>query len=430
MLASPLLFNSINTDILIKQCEDEVFKKSNALEFVKSTKFSPDGTQLLSTTEDNRVIIHHLDPTLINQQRYFSFTDSPSSSSSISTSVCALERSQTIPTGESIYDASWHTSCSSFISTCRDHPVQLWDAATGTMLCSYVGHNHLDELDTATVVTFNLQGTHIYAGSMAMIRIFDVENPGVYCDKPTFGRRSKEDAGYGSRKALVSALAFNPDYCGAYAAGSYASDTGISIYVENQEDCVLGLRNLDFGVTCLRWSPDGVALWAGGRNHADLVCWDLRHTREELGRVKRALGTQQKFSFDLDPWGEYLVTGSQEGDVHIYNAKTFALESSMHRACADATNSISLHPFAALMAVSSGQRHFDDVPVEDDSDSDSEDEEEQPKKHRSTDRDIQSAIQSASAKFAQPSCVSVWSMLFSPIRPPLEHAGRTSEADT
>ena len=48
-------------------------------------------------------------------------------------------------------------------------------------------------------------------------------------------------------------------------------------------------------------------LWVGGRNHSDIVCWDLRGTRSEVGRVRRYLATNQRLAFDLDPWGAQYV---------------------------------------------------------------------------------------------------------------------------
>ena len=61
----------------------------------------------------------------------------------------------------------------------------------------------------------------------------------------------------------------------------------------------------------------------GGRSHSDLVCWDLRHTRSELGRVKRALNSNQKMTFAIDPWGKYLATGTQDGKYVLrFDART------------------------------------------------------------------------------------------------------------
>jgi hypothetical protein len=36
----------------------------------------------------------------------------------------------------------------SLFSTCKENPVHLFDAYTGKIRCSYMGYNHLDELET------------------------------------------------------------------------------------------------------------------------------------------------------------------------------------------------------------------------------------------------------------------------------------------
>ena len=83
-------------------------------------------------------------------------------------------------------------------------------------------------------------------------------NLGRTCvSKPTCKSR-KDPSG---QRGIISCLKFNPDYSGAYAAGSYAHN--ITIYAENIRESVLELDNLEFGVTCLRWSPCGNMLWAG-----------------------------------------------------------------------------------------------------------------------------------------------------------------------
>jgi hypothetical protein len=58
----------------------------------------------------------------------------------------------------------------------------------------------------------------------------------------------------------------------------------IYIHIYTYIGSVLELRDIEFGATCLKWSPCGCMLWGGGRAHTDLICWDLRHTRQELGR--------------------------------------------------------------------------------------------------------------------------------------------------
>ena len=259
--------------------------------FYKSVEFSPSGTTLLTTTEDNFVLLEPINISLVDQKTFYEGGSSGLSSQPLK-----------VNTGESINSALWHPTSQYFATSCRDHPIHLRSATTGSLECSFVGKNCMDELEAATALSFNLQGTHIYSGAKSTIRVFDLERPG----EPVQEFLTKSSTGRGG--GLISALAFCPDYSGAYAAGSFSNR--ITVFVENDAACpALEIRDLDFAITCLRWSPDGKILWAGGRNSDDLICFDLRHTRRELGRVTRCCKSQQRYSFALDPWGSLLLTG-------------------------------------------------------------------------------------------------------------------------
>ena len=81
----------------------------------------------------------------------------------------------------------------------------------------------------------------------------------------------------------MSSIEFNPDRSGIFSIGTYSNSVGI--FTELDLECVLELRDLDFGVSHLKWSPCGNMLWIGGRKHSDISCWDVRNTRAELGRL-------------------------------------------------------------------------------------------------------------------------------------------------
>jgi WD40 repeat protein len=168
----------------------------------------------------------------------------------------------------------------------------------------------------------------------------------------------------------------------AYSCGTYSNS--VAVYVEGTKESVLMLTDVPVGsgITCQRWNPNGNHLWVGGRHSSNIICYDLRSTRGELGRVSRRLETNQKLTFDLDPWGKHLITGSQDGEVLVYGAMDFQLE---HRLVtndsddenskdANCTNSVSCHPHSALLCLATGQRVIDS---DEDEDEDEDDEEEE-----------------------------------------------------
>ena len=63
-------------------------------------------------------------------------------------------------------------------------------------------------------------------------------------------------------------------------------------------------------------------------------------------------------SFDLCPWGDFLVTGSEAGCISAYSTKTFENVYNDYIPNSDCINSVSVHPYSGLLVTVSGQRHF------------------------------------------------------------------------
>jgi telomerase Cajal body protein 1 len=290
-------------------------KSSAVYSFLKESSFSPDGRSILCSSEDGTFLLYDVDVETIEEKKYYRSNDTCNISHTRGECHQLLGNLRTMSAGESIYDFSWYphmnssdpTTCC-FAYTSRDHPIHLWGNVSNALLCSYSCYDDKDELVAANSLCFNLNGNRLYAGSNRMIRSFDLYRPGRDCQQYSTCKSRKDVTG---QRGIISALRFNPDYSGAFAAGSYARD--VTIYTESMDGPALELRDVDFAVTCLRWSPDGNNLWAGGRAHDDIICWDLRNTRKEIGRVTRKLCTNQRMVFDLDPWGKYLATGTQDG---------------------------------------------------------------------------------------------------------------------
>lgn len=100
-----------------------------------------------------------------------------------------------------------------------------------------------------------------------------------------------------------------------------------------------------------------------------------------LYSLKREISTNQRIYFDLEPeLCRYLVSGDtrgkvlkwdldQQGVTECGDSVPVLQPSASFPAHKDCCNGISLHPYNAILATSSGQRHFPE-PVESDSSSD------------------------------------------------------------
>jgi WD40 repeat protein len=309
--------------------------------FTKGVKISPDGSCVLTNSEDNILRVFELP----DQQNTTPNSDWQS----------ALQAKE----GETVYDFCWYplmnssypTSCC-FISSSRDHPVHLWDAFTGELRATYRAYDHLDEITSANSVVFNPAGDKIYCGFNRMVRVFDITQPGrrfsSYATSKT--RKSKD-----GQRGIISCLAFNPDMSGMYAAGSYARTT--CIYSESDSELLLTLEGQSGGVTQVQFSPDGRYLYTGGRKDNHILCWDIRNTQNILHRFERVVTSNQRVGFDIDVSGQYLVTGSQDCRALVYDTQTAECICTT-QPLEDAVNGASFHPGGAVFALSTGQRHF------------------------------------------------------------------------
>ncbi|KAG0033142.1 Telomerase Cajal body protein 1 [Podila clonocystis] len=386
--------------------KDNSTKRSNGCEnnYFKAFKWSPDGTCLLSSSNDNYL-------------RIFALPDA---------SISSIEETQLEPgiiirEGEVIYDMCWYPGMTTLdpatccvLSSSRDHPVHLWDAFTGELRCSYTIVDHCEVNLAPNSLTFNLDGSKIYCGSNNMIEIFDTTRPGKDSTKrptcPT--RRSKK-----GQKGVISSLAFNPDHSNLYAAGSYLKTIGL--YDGRADELLLLLRDkhhnsrkrskfsnatpsIEAGesttsqsqdqkrppmgaVTQVQFTPDGLHLYSASRQDSYIRCWDIRNTAQVLHRIERPGHlTNQRLSFDISSDGKWLSTGDMNGDISIFNLEN-PVDGETERLTArirgheDVISAAAFHPSNSMLATSSGQRKYDldlsEPPSssEDDSDSDSKD---------------------------------------------------------
>ncbi|GJJ68978.1 telomerase Cajal body protein 1 [Entomortierella parvispora] len=365
---------------------DDMVKMTNGREnnYFKATKWSPDGSCLLSSSNDNCLRITALPDLAVNPDD------------------TQLETGMLIREGEVVYDMCWYPQMSRqdpatccVLSSSRDHPVHLWDAFTGELRCSYTIVDHCEVNVAPTAICFSLDGSKIYCGSNNMVQIFDTSRPGKDNEKhPTVPTRKSKKG----QKGVISCLAFNPDYSDLYAAGSYLKTIGL--YDARANELLMLLRDKSHrpnkktgdlgqstntqqsasspmgGLTDLKFSPDGLYLYSASRMDSYIRCWDIRNTANVLYRLERpGEKTNQRISFDISFDGRWLSTGDMNGDVSFFDLANRA-DSEADRLSArfhahdDVVSTATFHPSGTLLATSSGQRKYE-LALDSESESDS-----------------------------------------------------------
>lgn len=344
--------------------------------FTKGCKWSPDGSCLLVTANDSKIRLFNLPAPVLQGKFQCESWFAEEAEKYSKPAVTVREK-------EIVYDYCWYpqmrsdlpSSCC-FAATCRDHPIHLWDAWDGHLICSYHPYNHLDEMVAAYSVEFNIDGSQLVAGFSKCLRTFHTHRPGRYFEEI----EAKKQPG------IISCMSFNPQLPSVFAAGSYLGSVGLYNLERNNLFCRMD-GNIG-GVTQVKFSSCGTKLFSGSRKNNEILCWDIRNPGTLLCGFKRQVSTSQRIYFDLEPhYNRFLVSGDTGGRILKWdldeNQETpgsddFTKEpSSAFMAHKDCTNGVSIHPYCPLLATSSGQRHFPEPVSGSDVDSCSESEEPQ-----------------------------------------------------
>ncbi|KAI9120551.1 hypothetical protein K1719_007584 [Acacia pycnantha] len=322
---------------------------TNPNNFLKGVKWSPDGSCFLTCSDDNTL-------------RLFILPDSESGTPldpcSVATEDDSFVANSVMAEGESVYDYCWYPYMSAsdlvtnvLATTTRDHPIHLWDATSGQLRCTYRAYDAMDEITAAFSIAFNPAGTKIFAGYNKCIRVFDLHRPGRDFELHSTVKDNKE-----SQMGIISAIAFSPSHTGMLAMGSYNQST--AIYREDNMELLYLLHGQEGGITHVQFARDGNYLYTGGRKDPYILCWDVRKTIDCVYKLYRSSeNTNQRILFDIEPSGQYLGTGGQDGLVHIYDLQTGQWVSCF-QAASDTVNGFSFHPFLPLAVSSSGHRRF------------------------------------------------------------------------
>ena len=180
---------------------------------LRGLQWSPDGLCLLTASDDKQLRLFELPSELQVESETLAAPEQNELSSVLQ-----------VRSADSIYDYAWYpfmdsrepaTCC--FASSCRESPIQLWDAYTGTSRASYVPFNHIVVVTAALSIAFSPGGGRLFAGSDRAIRIFDISRPGRECElrRTCATRKSREGV-----RGIISCFAFAPDAPQLFAAGT------------------------------------------------------------------------------------------------------------------------------------------------------------------------------------------------------------------
>ncbi|KAJ1930608.1 hypothetical protein IWQ60_000116 [Tieghemiomyces parasiticus] len=362
-------------------------RRGGELNYPSYGEWSPDGSLFLTTSNDQCL-------------RMFALPEAAAADASP-----ALDSSEPwtafrcLREGEATMAATWYPGFSYYdpatwclaVST-RDHPIRLWNAYSGTPVGSYLARDDREQVLSANALRFNLDGSRLYAGYRDLILEFDTHRPGEPLARhPTRSTRRSRTG----QRGIVSALAFNPDRSGLYAVGTFHNSVGLYTETDHRPLYLKQPPNGQ-GISQVQFSPCGHYLYIGTRKDALIYCWDIRQSGQFLFHLDRAQpttsdgpvlavaeshpSTHQRLTFDLDPTGQVLATGTVsvtaegracDGSVSFIQAPVGpspdpspAEAGSLlytFQAHEDIVNTVKFHPHLPLLATVAGQREATEI---------------------------------------------------------------------
>mmetsp|Transcript_8950 Transcript_8950/g.13011 ORF Transcript_8950/g.13011 Transcript_8950/m.13011 type:complete len:378 (-) Transcript_8950:527-1660(-) len=288
-----------------------------------------------------------------------------------------------------------------FLGTSRSQPVHLYDAYTGHIRATYCPINlERDEPESPMAVKFSLDGLNLVCGGFPKDRylsVFDINRPGKNSMVWRLGKTRRSSDG---QKGLVSSISytqFSPHVLavGTYTPGSiYLYDIRASSAVatfshlnamalvghgknfklqsgEGEEDdnflskakTKWFKRRVQNGVTQLEFCNNDFTLVSASRNSDAIVSWDIRRMtcgdQIPMGPSKgysANLDSNQRIGFHID--NEDLYIGGRDKIVSVYNITSGNLQRTI--SMSDVVNDVSVHASTGLLAVSLGERSFDE----------------------------------------------------------------------
>ncbi|KAE9394627.1 hypothetical protein BT96DRAFT_886390 [Gymnopus androsaceus JB14] len=292
----------------------EMHKLEGHTHLVNSVAFSPDGTQIVSGSDDQSVRIwdastgkeiHKLEG---HTDSVLSAAFSPDGTQIVSGSYDKSVRIWDASTGKEMHKLEGHTDSVSsvafspdgtqIVSGSYDQSVRIWDASTGKEMHKLEGHTH-----SVSSVAFSPDGTQIVSGSYdKSVRIWDAST----------GKEMHKLEGHTDS---VLSVAFSPDGT-QIVSGSY--DQSVRIWDASTGKEMHKLEGHTDSVSSVAFSPDGTQIVSGSYDQSVRI-WDAS-TGKEMHKLEGHTSWVSSVAFSPD--GTQIVSGSYDQSVRIWDAST------------------------------------------------------------------------------------------------------------
>ena len=277
---------------------------------VNSVAYSPDGTKIVSGSDDETIKIwdankgEHLQTLRGHADYVNSVAYSPDGTKIVSGSwdktikIWDENTEQCLQTlrghSESVWSVAYSPDGTKIISGSADNTIKIWDANTGQCLKTLEGHSSV-----VNSVAYSPDGTKIISGSSdKTIKIWD-ENTGQ-CLKTLEGH-----LGY------VSSVAYSPD---GTKIISGSDDKTIKIWDANTGKSLKTLEGHSDDVESVAYSPDGTKIISGSFDRT-IKIWDA-NTGECLKTLEGHLRVVLSVAYSPD--GSRIVSGSLDKTIKIW----------------------------------------------------------------------------------------------------------------
>ncbi|KAI9836364.1 MAG: hypothetical protein M1819_001393 [Sarea resinae] len=315
---------------------EEILSTHQESNFFKNAQWTPDGTCIVTNSEDNVLRTFIVPADLLSSDRSTPHTLTPY------TSIPHPEPTTTFTIHPSFSLADPRTHL--LLSAPTDHPIQLHSAlslsaTTTTLLASYpLVHAPTEKHITPSSLLFHPGGTHFLAGSSNQIAAFDLSRPGsgpISTMATAPSRRQNRVVGGVGLRGIVSAMAISAD--GLLAAGTFSNNVGLydqsgwgectaifsissssspgdqNSHSNDSNDEIGGSDPAGTGITALHFSPCGRYLFVSPRQSDAILVYDIRVSGRRLGYLSgRAAHSNQRLGVDVTSTFFTSETGSRE----------------------------------------------------------------------------------------------------------------------